>query len=282
MKIAIAACCLLFALSPLLQAQQSSRLLTNEITQLDSVMRESSGLAWHDGSLWTHNDSGDTARLFELNPEGELLREIAIGNAQNVDWESMAHDADYLYLADTGNNANTRAQLTIYRIAWADLLAGDANADLIRISYGDYIPGNALSHNFDAEGLTVRQDELWLFSKNRGNRRSTLYRFPKSPGQYVIQPAQSLPVDALVTAADIHPETGRLVLVLYRGGTGTFLWSAATSSEGVDIESAEETEISPADQWEALVFDPLTTDRIYLSHEDNSRGYAGLAWVILK
>ena len=282
MKIAIAACCLLFALSPLLQAQQSSRLLTNEITQLDSVMRESSGLAWHDGSLWTHNDSGDTARLFELNPEGELLREIAIGNAQNVDWESMAHDADYLYLADTGNNANTRAQLTIYRIAWADLLAGDANADLIRISYGDYIPGNALSHNFDAEGLTVRQDELWLFSKNRGNRRSTLYRFPKSPGQYVIQPDQSLPVDALVTAADIHPETGRLVLVLYRVGTGTFLWSAATSSEGVDIESAEETAISPADQWEALVFDPLTTDRIYLSHEDNSRGYAGLAWVILK
>lgn len=282
MKLARFACCLVFVLSPLLQAQQSSRLLTNEITQLDSVMRESSGLAWHGGSLWTHNDSGDIARIFELNPEGELLREIAIANAQNVDWESMAHDADYLYVADTGNNANTRAELTIYRIAWVDLLAGDANAEPIRIRYGDYSPGNALSHNFDAEGLTVRQDELWLFSKNRGNRQSTLYRIPKSPGQYQIQPGQSLPVNALVTAADIHPETGRLVLLLYRGEAGTYLWSAATSSEGVDIESAKETEISPADQWEALVFDPLKRDRIYLSHEDNSRGYAGLAWVILE
>lgn len=271
----------MFFLSPLLQAQQSSRLLSNEIAQLDSVMRESSGLAWHDDSLWTHNDSGDVARIFQLNLQGDLLREIPIGNAQNVDWESMAHDADYLYIADTGNNANTRAQLTIYRLAWEDLLTGQADADLIEISYGDYVPGNRLSHNFDAEGLTVRQDELWLFSKNRGDRRSKLYRFPKSPGQYVIGPGQSLPVDALVTAADIHPETGRLVLMLSRR-VGTFLWSAATTAAGVDTESASDIELSPADQWEALVFDPLTADRIYMSHEDNSRGYAGLAWVILE
>lgn len=294
MKLIKLCCCLFLSLnslgsfsslnpfSSLLQAQQSARLLTSEIAQLDSRMQESSGLAWHGDSLWTHNDSGDTARVFQLNLRGELLREIVIGNAQNVDWESMAHDADYLYVADTGNNANTRSEFSIYRIAWEDLLAGQADAERISIRYSDHISGDRMSHNFDAEGLTVWQDELWLFSKNRGDQQSKLYRFPKLPGQYVIEPSQSLPVNALVTAADIHPETGRLVLTLSRRGAGTFLWSAATTFAGVDIRSATEIEISPTDQWEALVFDPHTVNRLYLSHEDNSRDYAGLAWVILE
>ncbi len=266
-------------------AQEVTRLLSNEIAALDGILAESSGLAYQLNSLWTHNDSGDEARLFQLDLQGKVLRQVRVSNAEHVDWESMAHDADYLYIADTGNNSNSRAEFTIYRIAWNALQAGhnaEVSAELITIRYGDYVAGNSLSHNFDAEGLAVRGDELWLFSKNRGNQQSTLYRFPKSPGSYQPEPVQSLSVDALVTGADIDPRTGRLVLTLYRGNAGNFLWSAATDETGVLVDTAREIAISPSDQWEALVFDPDTPNRLYLTHENNTRGYAGLAWVILE
>lgn len=263
-------------------AQPATRLLSNEIAQFDDILEESSGLAWHDGKLWTHNDSGDSARLFQVDPQGTILREVMVSNVRNVDWESMAHDAEYLYIADTGNNANRRSQLQIYRIAWDDLVADQVEADVIELRYADYQPGNPTAHNFDAEGLTVRGNELWLFSKSRGDRQSKLYRFPKLPGSYSPRPSQTLPVNALITAADIHPQTGRLVLLAWRGSEGTFVWSAPTSSDGVDIAAASEVQLSPSDQWEAVLFDPQVDNRVYLTHENNTQGYAALAWILLE
>ncbi len=265
-----------------LSAQEYSRLLTNEIAQLEALLDETSGLALFNGSLWTHNDSGDLPRLFQIDLTGTVQRVVAVRNAENVDWESMAQDADYLYVADTGNNANTRAELIIYRIAWSALDADAVDAELIRIRYGDYEAGNRLSHNFDAEGLAVKNDELWLFSKNRGNKRSTLYRFPKIPGGYTVQPSQSLPVNGLVTAADIQADTGRLALLLYRDNGSSFLWSAQTNEDGVDLHSTREIQLSPGDQWEALIFDTVIPHKLYLTHENNARDYAGLSWVLLE
>jgi len=286
LALALTVCGLFFSLSYTSSstAQEATRLLRNEIAQLDNNLEESSGLAWHDGFLWTHNDSGDEARFFKLDLAGTIVQEYTLIGAENVDWESMAHDEHYLYVADTGNNANTRSTFIIYRISWSALTENEEiEAERIEIHYSDYQAGNRSSHNFDAEGLAVREDELWLFSKNRGDRQSKIYRFPKLPGSYTVEPSQTLSVDGLVTAADIHPGTGQLVLFVSQGrGRGTVLWSAATSDDGVDNTSATVIEISPTDQWEALVFDPTMAERLYLSHENNRQGYAGLAWVLLE
>lgn len=253
-----------------------------EISRLDSLLDESSGIAIHDSSIWTHNDSGDEARIFQLDLAGHVQRQVAIGNANNVDWEAMASDSEYLYIADTGNNANTRSTLDIYRLSWQELQENSADAELIQISYGDYSTGNHLSHNFDAEGLAVRGDELWLFSKNRGDRNTRLYRFPKRPGHYRPQPSQTLAVDSLVTGADIHPLTGDLILLSSRRQRENFIWWAPTSENGVQWQSLRLIRINPADQWEAIHWDPENRQRIFLTHENNERNYAGLATIELE
>lgn len=260
-----------------MSGQAQTTLRPESLTRFDSVLDESSGIAIHGESIWTHNDSGDVARIFELDLQGELQREVRINNAENVDWEAMASDEDYLYVADTGNNANTRSTLTIYRLSWTDLLADTASAELIHIDYGDYVSGRRLSHNFDAEGLAVQGEELWLFSKNRGDRNTKLYRFPKTPGHYRPQPSQTFAVNSLVTGADIHPETGAVVLISSRRLRENFIWWAPASAEGVDWQQMQMRRIEPADQWEAIHWDPTNPRRIYLSHENNERGYAGLA-----
>lgn len=247
-----------------------------ELAEFSEKLEESSALAQFGGFLWTLNDSGADAVVHKLGPEGSEQERIPISGAENIDWESMAHDEQYLYVADTGNNANTRDIFTIYRIAWSDLLQGHATAEVIELRYNDYQPGRPTAHNFDAEGLAVRGDELWLFTKNRGDRQTNLYRFPKIPGSYAPDQQQQLPVDALVTAADINPETGELALLGVRRNRQTYLWRAPTSDEGVDWSTVVETVIQPADQWEAVLWD-IDQQRLLLTHENNSRGFAGLA-----
>lgn len=272
---------LLFLLPPVC-AQSFQNININEIARFDSVLDESSGIAVHGDSIWTHNDSGDEPRIFQLDRSGRIQRQILISNADNVDWEAMASDADYLYIADTGNNANTRSTLDIYRLSWESLQTDSAEAELIQIDYGDYESGRPLSHNFDAEGLAVRGNELWLFSKNRGDRNSKLYRFPKQPGHYRPQPGQTLAVNSLVTGADIHPLTGDLILLSSRRQRENFIWWAPTSAEGVQWQDLRVIRINPADQWEAIHWDPENRRRILLSHENNERGYAGLATIELE
>ncbi len=252
-----------------------------EAVSFEAALHESSGLALRGEFLWTINDSGNTAEIHRLNRQGELLASIEVKNAENRDWEAMAQDEDYVYLADTGNNLNRRDEFFIYRIAWDSLdEAGDSvAAEVIEFSYGDREPGSPRSHNFDSEALAVRGDELWLFTKNRGDGRSNLYRLPTQPGRYKPMPSQSLAVGSLVTGADIHPESGELVLVSTMrrlGGSQKYLWIAPTSEEGVVWEGMRSLRFRPVDQWEAVAW-KSGGEKLYLTHEGNARHSAGLA-----
>lgn len=253
-----------------------------QLVQFLPLLDESSGLASKDGYYWTINDSGNAPEVYKLDKDGGLIATTVISNAENVDWESLAQDDQYLYIADTGNNFNSRERLTIYKVAWDDLDSAAATAQLINFRYGDYIAGNPSAHNFDSEGLAVRDEELWLFTKNRGDGRTNLYRFPKEAGDYQPMPSQSFDVGSLVTAADIHPQTGDLLLVsnLRRGFSPLkFIWHAPTSENGVDWDRVGSVQISPSDQWEAVLW--RSADEILLSHENNSRGYAGMGTLSL-
>ncbi|NJK33436.1 MAG: hypothetical protein HC927_14105, partial [Deltaproteobacteria bacterium] len=71
--------------------------------------------------LWLHNDSGDSARLFALGLDGQLLATIELAGADAIDWEDLAlgpgpSPGDWLYIGDIGDNAEARPGITIYRL----------------------------------------------------------------------------------------------------------------------------------------------------------------------
>jgi len=257
----------------------ASDLEVTELMEFDSSLSESSGLASHGRFLWSINDSGNRNEVLKLSQAGEQINSIEITNATNIDWESLAQDEEYLYIGDIGNNFNRRNNFTIYKIAW-DLLEKDfAEAEIITFSYADYEKGNFVSHNFDAEGIAVREEEIWLFTKNRGDGNSNLYRFPKLPGHYEPKKTQTLAVESLVTAADIDPRTGKLILLsMRRLSTGwvNIFWSGLTADSGVIWDSSESINISPSDQWEGVLWERSNGD-ILMTHEQNTRKSAGLA-----
>jgi VCBS repeat-containing protein len=95
-----------------------------------SDLDEASGLVASRASsevLWSHNDSGDAARLFALNTAGEHLGEYLFVDLDQIDWGQIDWEdiaigpgptagADYLYVADMGDNLRRRDSIGIVRV----------------------------------------------------------------------------------------------------------------------------------------------------------------------
>lgn len=188
---------------------------------LPDEIEESSGLAYYNGSLWTINDSGGLPILFAFDTlTGEINQRVTISNSQNVDWEALADDEECIYIGDFGNNSGTRDDLTIYKVFKNDIPVdgdGSITSSTIRFSYSDYSKDSikSRSHNFDCESFIATPDWLYLFSKNRGDQQSKLYRLPKEPGVYVAELISTFNTKGLITGADINITDNEVTLVGY-------------------------------------------------------------------
>ncbi len=130
------------------------------------------------GVLFTHNDSGDPARIFALRLDGALLAVDRVPGAAAVDWEDMAagpgrDGRPALYLGDIGDNAARRATVDVYRVPEPVVRPGaegaTAPAERLSLRYPD--------GPHDAETLLVdpRRGDLYLVTK-RADGRSGVYR----------------------------------------------------------------------------------------------------------
>jgi hypothetical protein len=201
------------------------------IGHLSPVINESSGLIksrLFQNVFWTHNDSGDDARIFAITKTGEMIAPakkrkyegIRIDNAVNIDWEDITADSNgNLIIGDTGNNLNTRKDLAIYIVREPDpFKTFSVKADLrIPFFYPEqkgFPPGKK---NFDAEALFWARGKLYVLTKHRGDQHTALYRFDS------MDPLKSNPLTLVrifdirgqVTAADASPDGRRLVVLTY-------------------------------------------------------------------
>jgi hypothetical protein len=205
----------------------------------DARLDESSGLAFFHGRFWTFNDSGGAPEIYAVDTaSGAVTATFRLLGATNVDWEAMAVDSPYVYIADVGNNVNgARRDLVIYRIPLY-AISPDQNGSLlitaqnrIHFSYSSQTDTTALPANttaFDCEAMVATGDTLHLFSKNWATGNSTVhFTLPAQPGQQVAHPQDTFPSTFLVTDASLrtgaHPV---LTLVGYDPVSlgATWLW----------------------------------------------------------
>ncbi len=259
-------------------AAQRGDIAVERLALLPDEVFETSGLALVDHRLWTLNDSGNEAALYGLNPGGSgLAKVLYLAGADNVDWEALAADDDSLYIADCGNNRGRRAQLDLYRVPLAQLGLPDGTRvqySRMRFRYGERLEVVASdSHNYDCEALTVVDGALWLFSKNRGDGQSSLYRLDRAAADQSVYPVATYPVDGLITGADFDPVSRRLALIGYsreRIFGHSFLWLVPVPGELPDWSAARRYRLDIYAQWEAVSWDGperllLTAERSPLS-----------------
>lgn len=193
---------------------------------------ESSGLVAsrrYQGVYWTHNDSGDFARIFAIREDGSLVQPhhqnkpysgIIIPGARNVDWEDIAmDDQGNLIIGAFGNNRNDRRDLGIYIVPEPDPEATEMTtvSGIYRFHFPDQasFPPPAHNRNFDCEAVFYAYDSYYFLTKHWSNRSTKLYRLsnpvPRESNELAF--IESFNLRGRVTAADVS-ENGRVLAIL--------------------------------------------------------------------
>ena len=147
-------------------------LFSMKTVTVDPKLREISGIEFDKYKrMWAINDGGDGPKLYMLNKDGSIAREVTVTNAKNVDWEDMTQNRfGHFFLGDFGNNDNDRRWLTIYKIENPiDIKTDTTEAEIIKFTYpkmgeGEIKPENK---NYDLEAFVEFNRHLYLFTKNR-------------------------------------------------------------------------------------------------------------------
>ncbi|GAB2702646.1 hypothetical protein [Aliiglaciecola aliphaticivorans] len=139
---------------------------------IDPKLHEISGIEIDKKNrLWAINDSGDDPKLYQINQDGSIAKEILVTNAKNVDWEDMTQNSfGHFFLGDFGNNDNSRRWLTIYKIENPiDIKGNTTEAEIIKFTYPDLDdnPVTPENRNYDLEAFVELDRHLYLFTKNR-------------------------------------------------------------------------------------------------------------------
>jgi len=189
----------------------------------DQVL-EASGLALsrrQPGVLWTHNDSGDTARVFALDSTGQVVGEVQIAGANAHDWEDMAvgpgpDGGDALYMGDIGDNGSSRDDIHVWVVPEPEAIDGTASATGIRLHYPDQ------AH--DAEALLVDplSGDLYIITKIIDGH-SLVFRAAAPLGaEMTLEQVADLALAGrdgisvpLATAADVSPDGSCVYLRTY-------------------------------------------------------------------
>jgi hypothetical protein len=251
--------------------------------ELPEKVKETSGLLFLDGKIITHNDSGDAAKLYEVDSlSGAILRTVSISNATNVDWEDLAENDTHIFIADIGNNNGNREDLKIYTILKSDFKESNTvSAATISFSYEDQtvFSSQTNSSNFDAEGIVIYENQILIFTKNWADLKTNVYKIPLTPGSHVASKISSGDIQGLITSATYTED--RFFLTGYDTSLTPFLiYISYNRMPGENIFFSGFTKISLKDkigqgsQIEAIT-NISNTGKYYISRENFSTTISG-------
>jgi uncharacterized protein YjiK len=231
----------------------------NKTGQLPNVVNECSGIIFNSDKqrFFTHNDGGNLPQIFEINQKGQLLNTITIPNSTNIDWEDITADQKgNLYIGDFGNNANTRQNLNIIKYT----PAGKVSKINFQLADQQEFPPKKRDRNFDFEAFFWANDSLYLFSKNRGQKNTKLYKLPDVEGNYKLKPAQTIFLNANITGAAVNPSQTLFALLSYGK-----IFMFGIKSGNIGFQKPLFCIKAPLKQAEAITF--LTENQVMITNE---------------
>ena len=180
---------------------------------LNQNILETSGLIEWNNFLYTHNDNTDTT-IYKLNKiSGSIVQSLPLNTVQNIDWEEISQDENYIYIGDFGNNATgNRTNLKIYKIR-KSTLETVPEIETINFNYSnqtDFTTQTANNTDFDCEAFVVTANEILLFTKQWVSGNTTIYSLPKTVGTHIANYLTTINVAGLITGATLK-ENSRLI-----------------------------------------------------------------------
>ena len=243
-----------------------SQKLTKDIS-LSKKIDETSGLEIVDGQFITHNDSGGDPKLYYLDKKGKIVFERTLEGVKNNDWEDITKDDQFIYVANMGNNFDTRKNLSIVK---TPIDPSSNEAELIEFNYPEQVKfTTAYSQSqYDAEALITIEDYLIILTKNKLKKITEIYALPKIAGNYEAKKIGSLNTQSIITGGDYDPETKLLAL------TGTLIFNEyyILKIEDFDLESKKDYKIDmyeiPVGKTQVEAIKIIDSNTFWITSED--------------
>jgi hypothetical protein len=214
--------------------------------------------------FWIHNDSGDEPRIYPIHRDGTnygnerypLENGVLVGGAINVDWEDITNLPDgTLVIADVGNNANDRRDLTLYYVDEPAPTAGRTTFRkkvFVRYPEQQEFPAGRDDFNYDCEAVFTVGETIYFLTKNRSNSHTSLYTLtdPQSEVINQLENCGTFDVRGQAVAADCSHDGKRLVVLTY---TGIWLFERGTLKENFFEQHVRWAPLAPHES-EAVCF----------------------------
>ena len=178
----------------------------------DARIGESSGLALsvrHPHTVWTVNDSGDSARVFAVDTRTGATVGVHTFDAQVRDVEALAITPQgRMLVADIGDN---RASRKVVRVFWFDEPALGATSGPRGASWELSYPDGP--HDAEALAVDPRSGQVLVVTKDRVGG---IYALPKSPSRSVVNRLVRVgTAPSVVTDAVFLPDGSALAVRTY-------------------------------------------------------------------
>lgn len=193
-------------------------------TITDPGITESSGLvasSLQSDVLFTHNDSGDTARFFAIGTDCGTRAVYELPGVKARDWEDLARGPGaVLWLGDIGDNRGRRTTVTVVRVAEPVVAATNTRPlALASTSFALTYPDGP--HNAETLLADRVDGRLYVLTKNVGGS-DALYAAPlpllaSAVNRLAKLDSVTFPglFGSLTTGGDISPDGTRLVVRTY-------------------------------------------------------------------
>lgn len=166
----------------------------------------------HPDIVWTHNDSGDAARIYALSTTTcRIAATITVRGMKARDVEAIASGRDargraVLWIADIGDNRDSWPNVSVTRIREPERLRdATVRGRTFRFAYDDR------PHDGEALLASPSAPQLWVVTKQLAN--GTLYRLPRPMRANRVNIAQAIrKEEGLITDGAVSPDGRRYVL----------------------------------------------------------------------
>lgn len=187
----------------------------------NTEINEASGLVTavgNPGFLWTHNDSGDTARIFLVDDSARLKTTYYLQGVVARDWEDIGtmerSGRNYLLVGDIGDNGARRPYIKVHMLEEPVTTAAAARVDTIpRESITTFVLTYENGPR-DAESLFFDPMDNYLYLISKRELHAGIYRtvLPERPTDtLVLKQVGTIPY-TFITSADISPDGTEILL----------------------------------------------------------------------
>ena len=167
--------------------------------------------------LWTHNDSGDSERVFAMNEHAQLLGTYWISGHAQRDWEDIsvgpgpASGTSYVYVGAIGANT-PRNDVYVYRFPEPSVSLSQpasTSVGLSRVAKLRMVYPNREQNNAESLAIDPRTGDLYIVTKHSSGLEK-IYVYPHSAQNpaivYTLRLVKQIQFPSQATAADFAPD----------------------------------------------------------------------------